>query len=168
MGEYATTTSLDTLMVGVMFDTETTALATICITDAENEVRKYLSKRYDLNTGTVFELADTTTAATPPIVTTWTEAYATGLLYIRQSRGGAETIERGEKQLERVLTNLKEVADYKEDVIGVDGSVISDKSKTSFRVLDNTSDYSETFNEDDPLDWKVDADKISDIVSERS
>ena len=42
MGKYATTTSLEVLMVGTTFDTATTSLASKLITHAENEVNKYI------------------------------------------------------------------------------------------------------------------------------
>lgn len=152
-------------MVGVTFDSATTALATSCITQAENEVRKYLSKRFDLSTGTVFDL--TSTASTPPIVETLTEMYSQGLIYFYQSRGGKESISRGEKLMKMVTDNLEKIAEYELDIVGATGAIIDDKEETGFRVLTNTDGYTETFAEDDPLNWAVDTDKLSDIESDR-
>lgn len=118
-----------------------------------------------MGTGTVFDL--TSTANTPPIVETWTEQWSEGLLYIRQSRGGKESITRGEKMIEMVRKNLEDVAAYKLDVIGAGGSVIDDSENTAFDIRSSTVDYSPTFNEDDPLSWAVDSDKLDDIESER-
>jgi DNA-binding IclR family transcriptional regulator len=65
-------------MVGTRFDTATTALVSKLITHAENEVNKYLSKRYDIS---VFD----TTTSVPPLVTTLTETLAEGYSYQRSS-----------------------------------------------------------------------------------
>ena len=53
-------------MIGTTFDTITTSLATKLITHAENEVNKYLSKRYDVGSWT-------TSSSTPPLITSLTE-----------------------------------------------------------------------------------------------
>jgi hypothetical protein len=160
MGLYATTTSLETLMVGTRFDTATTALVSKLITHAENEVNKYLSKRYDLSN------FDTSTSI-PPLVTTLTETLAEGYVYQRQSRGGKDGIARAKMLIDQALENLKLIADYKEDLVDSNGNVIADMSNTSYRVLSNTTSYANTFNEDDPLNWEVDSAKLDDIETER-
>lgn len=159
MGVYATTTSLQTLMIGTTFDTATTSLATLMITHAENEIDKYLSKRYDLSSWTSTSIA--------PIVTSWCETLAEGYMYQRMSRGGKEPMERGEKLIKQVLANLQQVADYKLDLIDTSGLPIADMSQTAYSVLSNTSDYTPTFAEDDETSWSVDSDKLEDISSER-
>lgn len=162
MGTYATTTSLQTVMIGTTFDSATTSLASKCITWAENEVNKYLSKRYDISSST-FQ----TTTSIPPIVTDWTEQIAEGRLHQKMSRGGPESLERGQKIIDSVIDNLELIADYKGHLLDSSGSIITDKSNTSYRVLENTSDYATTFDEDSPLDWEVDPDKIDDISDGR-
>ena len=49
MGLYATLTSLYPRMVNVTEDTATSALLTECLSDAEAEVNKFLSRRYDIS-----------------------------------------------------------------------------------------------------------------------
>jgi len=164
MGTYATTTSLSTLLIGYTFDTATTSLATKCITDAESEVRKYLSRRYDL-TGS--DLALTTTSSIPPMVTTWTETWAEGLMYKRMSRGGKESLERGKDLIKMVEANLKRIAEGEADLIADSGSVVDEKTTSHKRVLSNTKNYTPTFGEDDPLSWVVDPDKLEDISDSR-
>lgn len=149
-------------MVGSTFDAATTSLATKLITHAENEVNKYLSKRYDI-TSSPFD----TSTSIPPIVTSLTETLAEGYMYQRMSRGGKESMARGEALIKQAIDNLKLIADYKLDIIGSSGSVIADMSNTAYRVLDNTDGYSTTFNEDSELNWEVDQDKLDDIASER-
>lgn len=162
MGTYATTTSLETVMVATNFDTATTSLATKCITWAENEVNKYLSRRYDISSST-FQ----TSTSIPPLVTSWTELMAEGYLHQKLSRGGPESLERGQKVIDGVIKNLELIADYQGHLLDSDGAIISDKSNTAYRVLENISSYTPTFAEDDPLDWEVDPDKLDDIADSR-
>jgi len=162
MGTYATSTTLQTIMPEISFSvTGMTALVDRLITHAENEVNKYMSKRYDV--------ADwSTTTAIPPLVTTWTETLAAGYLYQNMSRGGSESMKRGQTYIDRVLKNMTEVADGVFDLISPTGGTVTQSStKTAKFVQSSTSGYANTFNEDDPLNWAVDDDKLDDIASER-
>ena len=162
MGTYCTTTSLQTLMIGVTFDSVTTSLATKLITHAENEVNKYLSKRYDLSAST-FQ----TSTSIPPLVTSLTETLSEGYMYQRMSRGGKEGMARGKELITQATDNLKLISEYKMDLFATNGSLITDMSNTAYRVSSTTDTYSNTFNEDDELLWEVDSDKEDDIESER-
>jgi hypothetical protein len=165
MGTYATTTSLATLMIGTDFsNTATVNLATKCITHAENEINKYLSRRYDLSSS-YFQ----TSTAVPPLVTTWCEQLAMGYMYRQLSRGGKDGLDRGKELINGVILNLKDVAEFKMHVSDSTGAILPEATNTSaYRVLSNTETYSNTFNEDDELLWSVDSDKLDDIDSERS
>lgn len=147
-------------MVGTEFDTATTSLATRLITHAENEVNKYLSRRYDVS-------AFNTSTAIPPLVTSLTETLAEGYMYQRMSRGGKEAMTRANELIKQAVSNLKDIAEYKLDLVDTNGSSIVDMSQTAYRVLCNTSDYTPTFAEDDELNWEVDIDKLDDIDSAR-
>lgn len=147
-------------MIGTDFDTATTSLCTKMITHAENEVNKYLSKRYDIS-------AFNTSTSIPPLVTSLTETLAEGYTYQRMSRGGKEWRDRGLELVKMALENLKLISEYKLDLINSSGSVITDMSNTAFRCLSSTDSYPTTFNEDDELNWKVDSTKLDDIESER-
>jgi 1,2-phenylacetyl-CoA epoxidase catalytic subunit len=162
MGTYATTTSLQTVLIGVTFDTATTSLATQCISWAETEINKYLIKRYDITTFLA------TTTAVPPLVRTWAEQLAEGYFWQRNSRGSKESLTRGNEIVKDVKSNLKDVAEYKGHIFNTTGSLIEDKSTTAYRVKSTTEDYSDTFNEDDTLDWAVSTDKVSDIADDRN
>lgn len=161
MGNYCTTTGLAVLMVGTTFDTPTTALAVKLITHAENEVNKYLSKRYDL------AAFNATTTAVPPLVTSLAETLAEGYMHKRMSRGGKESLVRANDLIKQATDNLLLISEYKKDLVDSAGAVIADMSQTSYRVLSNTTNYANTFNEDDPLNWAVDSNKLDDIDGER-
>jgi len=83
------------------------------------------------------------------------------------SRGGKESLKRGESLERSVLDNLKLIAEYKSDLTLTNGSLVSEAVNSAVRVLSNTEDYSNTFNEDDSLSWQIDDDKLTDIASER-
>lgn len=161
MGLYCTTTSLQVLMVGTTFDTATTSLADKLIIHAENEINKYLSKRYDI------ESFNSSVGAVPPIVTSLCETLSEGYMYQRMSRGGKDSMARAQILIDQVLKNLQLIADYKLDLVDSNENVISDMSQTAYRVLSNTTGYVNTFNEDDSLNWEVDPNKLQDIEDER-
>ncbi len=145
-------------MIGTDFDTATTALCSKMITHAENEVNKYLSKRYDISSFT---------SSVPPLVTSLTETLTEGYTYQRMSRGNKEWRDRGLELVNMALENLKLISEYKLDLVDSSGNVLTDMSNTAFRCLSSTDAYSTTFNEDSELNWEIDQDKLDDIESER-
>jgi len=159
VGSYATTTSLQTLMVGTTFDTTTTALGTLCITNAENEINKYLGKRYDITSFT--------TTSMPPMITTMCQWLSIGYMYENMARGGKEAYGRADRYIDKAISNLKDIRDYKLDLVDTSGASIADKSTAAFRIKSSTSGYTETFQEDDPLNWVIDPDKETDIDRNR-
>jgi hypothetical protein len=147
-------------MIGTTFDTATTALAGKCILWAENEVNKYLSKRYVIS-------SFMTTTGIPPLLTSLTEQMAEGYMYMRQSRGGKEAMARGQAMIKEARSNLELIMSYKADLISAAGDVVADASSTSYRIQSSTSGYSNTFNEDSELNWQVSGNKLDDISDER-
>lgn len=163
MGTYATVTSLQTIMVGTSFSPSgMTTLADKCITWAENEVNKYLSKRYDLSSAT-FQ----TSTSIPPLVTSLTEQLSAAYLQRRLARGDKEQIKMTTSDIEMVVDNLKLIADYKLDLLDTSGDPLTDMSNTAYSVRSNTDDYAQTFDEDDPLNWAIDDEKLELIADER-
>lgn len=159
MGTYATTSSYDVILVGTTLDTATTSVISKCITWAENEINKKLSKRYDVSSWS-------TAALTPPMVTTMCEQLALGYFYDNNSRGGKEGGVRADRLIKRVMDNLNELANGQLELVNSSGSIITARG-TAKGVLSSTSDYSATFAEDDPLNWETDSDKLDDISSNR-
>lgn len=158
MGTYATTTSIQTMMIGVTFDTVTTSLVTKCITWAENEVNKYIGRRYNVG-------AFVSAGTIPPLVTSLTEQMAEGYAWGRMSRGGKESLWRGKGYIKAAVDNLELIAASKLDLLDASGVAIAERYTT--RVLSNVQDYTETFAEDDPLNWSVDSDKLDAIETDR-
>jgi len=163
MATFANVTGLDDIMVGVTFDSATTVLADKMLTHAENEVKKYLSKRYDLSSPTF-----STTTGIPPLIRSLTETLAEANVWGRMSRGSKESLARAKAIRKPAIDCLEKIAEYKLDINATSGSVIADFSNTAYQTRSNTSQYTETFGEDDPLSWVVDPDKLDDIKSDRS
>lgn len=161
MGTYATTTALETMWGGTSF-TGLTAQATAFIEDAENEIDKYLAKRYDLSSAPF----DTSTSI-PPVVTKICKWLAIGYLYEANSRGSKESFARADRYIKRAEKNLMDIRDYKAELVDTGGAAVTDDSE-NLQIVSSTEDYAPTFNEDNPTNWAVDPTKISDISSERS
>ena len=159
MGFYvATTTTLSVRMPDVDFDSLTTSLVSACIDDAEAEVNKWVSRRYSLTS------YQTTTAAIPPMMRSLTIKLAEGYFWQRNSRGSKESLTRGNNLEKGVLANLKDLSEYKASLVDTAGALIpNDTNNGAFRVLCNTTDYRDTFNEGPSSKWKVDPDKLDDI-----
>lgn len=163
MATFCDVDGLDEIMVGVTFDSATTVMAEKMLTHSENEIKKYLSKRYDLS-GTTF----TTITGIPPLVRSLCETLSEAYMWQRMSRGGKESLARFKSLRDPVIENLQMIAEYKLDLYNTAGSVITDFSNSAYQVRTNTDGYTETFLEDDPLSWRVDPDKLDDISDDRT
>lgn len=163
MGTFATTTAIDTLIPGVDLSTTTaSSLASKCITWAENRVKSCLSKRYDVS-------AWNTSTSVPPQVTSITEMLASGYFFKKISRGGPASIERGNESIKDANSELMELAKKQCDLLDSTGSFVSERStEVSASVISSTNAYYTTFDEDDPINWSIDPDKVSDIEAGRS
>lgn len=163
MGKYLdTATSLSNSLIGTTFDTVTTNLIVDLIDDAEAEINKYLSKRYDLS-GSAFQ----TSTSAPPLLTKLTKNLVKGYFYRDNSRGGKESLTRAKEYIDEVKENLMMIADYKVDLLDTAGSLVTDKTDTSWRIQSNTVGYTDTFAEDKATEWAIDSDKLDDIDSSR-
>lgn len=149
-------------MIGVTFNTATTSLAGECITWAEDEIRKYLSRRYDMSSD-----AFQTSTSTPPLVKSWATRLACGYTEIQMARGGKEAIAVGESKVKAVLDNLQMVADGELSVADSTGSLLTESDNSAFKVQSTTSGYKETFDVDDSKDWAIDTDRLEDIKGDR-
>lgn len=167
---YATTTSLEQTMIGVTFDSATTALASKMISRSEARINQGLSQRYDL-TSQYFQ----TYTSVPPMVREMTETLAEGYMWKALSRGAKESILRGQQMISEILGKdtmnkrlgengyLYLIANYQANLLDTAGAVIPDKTKTPFRIQSSTSNYTDTFDEGNEMQWKVSKTKRDDI-----
>ena len=148
-------------MIGTVFDTATVALASACIYDAENELKKHLCKRYDFSASPFL-----TTTSIPPMLTTLTETLAVGYMYENMARGSKDGYTRADRYIDRVMANVKQLLAGEAQFTDSTGDLI-EEIDGDWAVY-ATTNYEPTFNEDDPQNWKVDQDKLDDIDSDRS
>jgi hypothetical protein len=162
LGTFATTTSLDTLIPGVDLSTVTaSSLASKCITWAENHVKAKLAKRYDVSSWN-------TSTSVPPQITSITEMLASGYFFKKISRGAPASIERGNESLADGNEQLMALANRDCDLVDTAGSFVNERTdEVSETVISSTTAYHTTFDEDDPINWVIDPDKVSDIQSGR-
>lgn len=160
MGTFATTTSLQTLLPGVSFDTATTSLCSMCITWAESLIRTSLARRYDMSASPF-----NTSTSIPTQITSITEQIAMGHYFKLSSRGSKESLGRGEALIDQGVKSLNAIMESKVNLLDNTFSTISDRMSRAVKC--STSSYNTTFNEDDPLLWKPDSNKISDIADDR-
>ncbi len=161
MGFYTTTTAMAIKMVGTVFDTATTNLASACLYDAENELKKHLCKRYDLSAAP-FD----TTSSIPPILSTLAQNLAIGYMYENMSRGSKEGYARADRYIKKVMDNVATLLEGEAQLTDSSGSLITEIAG-DWAVHSNTDDYPNTFNEDDPKSWAVSQTKLDDIADER-
>lgn len=162
MGTFCTTTSLYENLIGVDQDTATTTLLTNAIGEAEDEIRAAVSSRYNISSDN-FQTA----TSVPPLVRTMCLDYSEGLFYRRNSRGDDNWYKLGIKILERVEKKFKSIQKGEIHLLDTQGSIISEKDNGNFAMTSSSSGYAETFNEDDPLKWIIDSDKLDDISDGR-
>ena len=160
MSFYCTTSTLETLWGGATFE-DLTATASKAITQAENEINKVLSKRYDVN-----QWQDTTTSV-PPMVTTLCEWLSLGYTYEFTARGSKDAYTRADRWIKKAHDNMSDIIEGKVNLVDSDGVVLEDGS-AKIQILSGQEDYHSTFDEDDPLLWGPDSDKIQDIGDGRS
>lgn len=159
MGTFATTTALQTLLPGVTFDTATTSLCSMCITWAEGFIRGKLARRYDVSASPF-----NTSTSIPTQITSITEKMAMGYYFKNSSRGSKESISRGEALLKEGRDEIMGFVNGECDLVDNSYAVVSDRRSG---IYESFSSYHTTFDEDDPVDWSVDTDKLSDISDGR-
>lgn len=156
MGSYATTTAIETLLVGSNVNTATRSMISLCIDWAENEVNKKLANRYDVSAFAT---------SVPPMVKTLSEQIAVAYFHYHNSRGSKESIGRYKELIKMPMDNLADLACGKAGLVDSSGDQISVRSGRL--ALSSTLDYTPTFAEDKPTSWKVDTDKLDAIRNDR-
>ena len=167
MGTYCTSTSLQTLLVDVTLTgagtTLTANLIDKCIDKSEQIINGYIGKRYDL--GSVYFQ---TSSSIPPLVRSLGEDIAEGLYYMRSSRGGKESIQRGTDLVKDAKETLKMLQEYDISLSDTAGSLVPEGANSDYQVDCSTSDYHDTFDLDTGSSWAIDNDRLEDIESYRS
>jgi len=155
---YCTTTAVDLYLIG--YNSSNTATASVVaksIERSESKINSYLGQVYDISTWST---------TTPPAVRNICEQLSAGYSTMMLSRGSKESLARATLIINDAVKDLVMLKDGSMALYDTAGSQISEANDPS-SVHSNTENYSNTFNEDSPLHWKIDKDKKTDISSER-
>jgi hypothetical protein len=87
-------------------------------------------------------------------------------MYENMARGSKEGYARADRYIERVMENIKQLLDGQAQLTDSSGNLV-DEIAGDWAVY-TTENYTPTFNEDEPANWKPDQDKLDDIDSDRS
>jgi hypothetical protein len=152
------------MIPGVAINTTTvSSLASLCITWAENHVKSKLARRYDVSSSPFL-----TSTTIPPQITSITEQLAGGYLFKQISRGAPESIERGEALIVEAKASLMMLSKSECDLVDTAGSFLPERTdSTRLEVISSASSFHTTFDEDSPLNWKIDGDKVQAIADDR-
>ena len=161
MGNYVdTATSIGVIMPDTTFDTATTSLAVKVLARAEGKIRNALAKRFDTGSWTP--------TTCPPDVAEMSLNLSSGYIYRQTSRGSKDALKRAKDIIDEVTDDLQMILDHKSNLVDTSGSLIPDMETGEFYAKSNTEDYTPAFDVDDPINWRVDADQLTDIANERS
>jgi phage gp36-like protein len=166
MANYCTETDVMNLMPQLPRNTQqgytqTSALIDLCISESESEIDSYLANRYTLPFSANAIPAQVRTIAKQLSV------YRTyNYLYSSDNVNRNTYAERYESFKDNAYTTLKEIRDGSIRLMLTSGSIVPFKS-SMVGVRGSHEDYQPVFDMDDALDWKVDADLLSDIRDKR-
>lgn len=155
---YCTTTALDTYLIGYASSNSSTAsVIGQAITQADAKINAYLSVVFDVSSWTT---------TTPPMVRSLSERLSSAYTIEALSRGSKESLARAKQLKEEVFEDLSMMKAGELALVDTAGSSISEDNDP-MSSYSTTEDYSNTFNEDKPTHWKIDATKKIDISAER-
>jgi hypothetical protein len=89
---------------------------------------------------------------------------AMGYYFVNSSRGSKESIGRGNALLKEGKDEILAMLKYETDLIDNSFAVVADRNNA---IYNSTANYRPTFEEDNPLKWSVDPDKLQDIGDSR-
>lgn len=158
-----TYTSIQYRLINTDFtNTLTAALFSEAALAADDDIRGKLAKRYDI-ASTYFQ----STTSAPPLLRKIGQDLTIGYMIEGLSRGSKEDQTRADRYLKRAFSMLDEIANGTMVVYDSAGSSLPVSTSNYAGVQENSSQYHNTFNEDDQKNWKIDPDKLDDIEDER-
>jgi hypothetical protein len=87
-------------------------------------------------------------------------------MYENMSRGSKEGFARADRYIDRVMANINALLEGDAQLTDSSGNLVTE-IEGDWRVVATTV-YPQTFNEDDPHNWRVSQDKLEDIEDDRS
>ena len=158
---YSTATSILTILPGLPATTSadgyssTVSLIESHIVRADSFIDAKCSRRYSLPFSPV-----------PPFIRTISEDISSWFVY--RSEFSTDIKTDFENRFEDAVEWLNQIQAGELNLVDTSGSLVAELSTTSAGFLDsNTKDYQPFFDEDEPVSWKIDADKKDGIADNR-
>ena len=132
------------------------------ITRADNFINSKIVNRYDIS-------GFDTTGSVPPLLKTLSEDIATFFTMRNNYSNDNQNYNEWVEKYKDAIDMLDEIREGNMDLVNTTGSQIAIRTDEALQEVESsTEDYQSFFDEDGPLDWKVDATKIDNIDSDRS
>lgn len=162
MGNYVTTTSLLRLFPGlpqtstVSGYSDTVSLIDSHIERAESLVNAYSSRRYTIPF-----------VPAPPLIKTLAEDISGCYLFRSKfTKDSHNTSEWSDDLFNKAMRTLDLIKKGEIDVINANGGVIEERIAAS-KISSNTKNYQPFFDVDEPTSWRVDPNRLNDVLSAR-
>ncbi len=101
------------------------------------------------------------------MITTLCEWLSLGYLYENTARGSKDGYLRADRYIKKATDNMKQLNKFEADLVDSGGAKIPD-NVTDMQILGGTEDYSPTFDEGSPLDWRVSDSKLTDLSGSKN
>lgn len=164
---YATSTSILVILPGmpqtstVSGYTSTVAIIDSHISRADSYINAKISNRYDVS-------GFDTVGSVPPLLKMLSEDIASYYTYRSQFSADNQNVNEWTEKFKDAIEVLNQIRDGDMDLVNTTGSLITELTDTeNDMVTSSTEDYQSYFDEDSPLDWKVDDDKLESINDAR-
>jgi hypothetical protein len=162
---YSTSTTITILLPGLPQTTSSTGHSTtIAVIDqhiarSDNIINSYIAQRYDVSSFV---------SSVPPLLKTLSEDLTSYQSYRSFFSSDNQNFNEWTDKYLEAKEMLKELRDGKQDLVDENGNIIQEIVTSAIdRIESTTEDYQPFFDEDEPIDWKVDADKLTNIEDNR-
>ena len=162
---YSTNTSILFILPGLpQTDTTEGYTTTVAIIEdhidrADNIINSKIVKRFDVS-----QFA----TEVPPMLKTLSEDISSYFTYRSLYSGDNQNFNEWTDKFNMAMELLNELKEGEIDLVDDSGNIIEDRTTATIdRIVSSTEDYQPFFDEDDPLDWKLDDEKKDSIKDAR-
>ena len=162
---YSTSTTITLLLPGLPQTTSaaghstTIAIIEQHIARADNVINGKIATRYQVSNFT---------SSVPPLLKTISEDITSFYTYRSLFSSDNQNLSEWTDKFEEAMKMLKELHDGDMDLVDENNNIIDEITTSAIdRIESTTQDYQPFFDEDEPVDWKTDDDKLTNIKDNR-
>ena len=139
--------------------TQTVAIINSHITRADTLIKGKIASRYDIAGFT---------ASVPPLLRTISEDIASYFSFRSWFSQDNQNVNEWTDKFKEAESMLDMIRKGDMDLFNTAGALIAERASSNISLVDsNNLDYQPYFDEDGPLEWKVDSEKLDDINEKR-